>query len=250
MLLLLALLPTVHAQSTPFITLQPPTPQPTSDSNRNVIVTPRFVPAPQRGKPVVVPAGPQEPGNVIPNSPIVPVAAQMPAVPVRDEERELIRTELPGPQRLFVRESEAQFFDRVNKELVKQHGPGRVIPLPEDPVVSRQPYRPRQFKHLVHQVEPSYVCHRRLLFEQPNFERTGWDLGILTPAANLGVFYYDMLMLPYHFCSDWHDRGECNAGKCLPGDQTPLLLYRERASGTGALGQAGVVLGTVFLFFP
>ena len=90
--------------------------------------------------------------------------------------------------------------------------------------------------------------HRRLLFEQPNFERGIWDLGILQPVANLGVFYYDMAMLPYHFYSDWRDRSESNVGKCIPGDQAPLRVPIERFSVTGAIGEVGVIIGGGYLF--
>ena len=64
---------------------------------------------------------------------------------------------------------------------------------------------------------------RRLYFEQPNFDRTGYDFGILTPVLCVGAFYYDLVLLPYHFGTDPQNRTECSAGKCLPGDQAPFL---------------------------
>jgi hypothetical protein len=115
-------------------------------------------------------------------------------------------------------------------------------------VLSRDPYQRREFPEMVEVVEPGYVAHRRLYFEQPNFERGCYDFGVLTPATCLGVFYYDMAMLPYHIWTDLRDRGETNAGKCLPGDPAPFLIPRERASVTGAVGQAGTVFGLLYLF--
>src|SRR5205807_8227795 len=93
------------------------------------------------------------------------------------------------------------------------------------------------------EVDPCYVSHRRLYFEQPNFERTGYDFGVLQPALCVGAFYYDLVLLPYHFCTNPQDRNEYSVGKCLPGDQAPLLLRRERFSATGLLGMTGVATG-------
>ncbi len=88
-----------------------------------------------------------------------------------------------------------------------------------------------------------------LLFEQPNFERGGWDLGILTPVANLGAYYYDLALLPYHALDEaLSTKIDCSAGKCLPGDPTPFYLYPEEFSVTGLVGEASVVTGLFFLF--
>jgi hypothetical protein len=158
-----------------------------------------------------------------------------------------IRTELPGPQRLFSRESENAFFERISVEFSKQPGMNRAI-FPESAVLSREPHKPREFPEMVEVIEPGYVAHRRLYFEQPNFERYGYNFGVLQPAVCLGVFYYDMAMLPYHVWTDLRDRGETNAGKCLPGDQVPFTIPRERLSVTGAVGQAGTIFGLLYLF--
>ena len=176
-----------------------------------------------------------------------------------DESADLVvRTELPGPQRLFTRESEAQFYERVRQEVKKQVGANPPI-FPEQMAITKerysQPAYPRvdpllklPFPQMVEMVEPSYVCHRRLLFEQPNFERVGHNFGMAQPIVQLGVFYYDVAMLPYHYCSDLRNRGECNVGKCLPGDPAPLTVPIERFSVTGIIGQAGAVIGGFYLF--
>ena len=106
----------------------------------------------------------------------------------------------------------------------------------------------RNLRRMAEHVEPCFVMHRRLLFEQPNFERVGYNFGVLQPAICLGVFYYDMALLPYHAWSDLHNRVDCNVGKCLPGDQAPLLLPLERFSVTGLAAQAGTITGLAFLF--
>ena len=159
----------------------------------------------------------------------------------------VIQTELPGLDRLTQRLSEAQFYTRIEQESRRRPASPRVH-FPEPDQTPREPYLPRAFPPMVQTVEPAYVCHRRLYFEQPNFERHGWDLGPVTPAVNLAVFYYDTLMFPYHYWSRPCDRIECNAGKCLPGDPTPLLLYREKFSVTGLVGQTGAVVGGIFAF--
>src|ERR1700694_774413 len=86
------------------------------------VITPRFVPAQQRTMSRVVPAaykqGPGKPGN----------DAQ--PRPVEEGEESYVHPEFPGPQRLFMRDSETQFFDRIRHEMKKQKG--RAI-FPEEP---------------------------------------------------------------------------------------------------------------------
>jgi hypothetical protein len=202
------------------------------------------VPAQPRPQTGVVPAAYSAAplGNGVPTAQILPRGSELPEEPFQ-----ALRSDLPGPQRLFTRDSEAQFFDRLALEMKRQRAGARAV-FPEEPVLSRTPYRPRVFPRLVELVEPSYVCHGRLYFEQPNFERTGYDFGVLQPAIGLGVFYYDAFLLPYHFWTDLKDRTECNVGKCLPGDPAPLRIPRERFSVTGLVGQSGALIGLGFLF--
>jgi len=204
------------------------------------VITPHFVPA--QGSGVAPATYLNGPGKVVQ----VAAQGQLPRV-VEDADDTFVQIELPGPQRLFVRENEEQFFERVRARMKKQPDGGRVI-FPEQQPVSRETYKPRSWPSRNVLVEPSYVCHGRLFFEQPNFERVGYDLGVLQPALCLGVFYYDAALLPYHIWSDLRVRYECNAGKCLPGDQAPFLIPRERFSVTGLLGQSGTMIGLGFLF--
>jgi hypothetical protein len=207
------------------------------------VITPKFVPAQPRTMSGVVPAAHTSGGHVV--SAALPQIG-MSSLSLVEGEDSYVRTELPGPQRLFARDSEAQFFDRIRLEMKKQPG-GRAI-FPEEPIISKEPPRARQFAMRPVMIEPSYVCHGRLYFEQPNFERVGYDLGVLQPAVGLGVFYYDAFLLPYHFWTDVHDRWECSAGKCLPGDPAPMLLPCERFSVTGLLGKSATLIGFGFLF--
>jgi hypothetical protein len=158
-----------------------------------------------------------------------------------------VSTELPGPERVTRRQSENDFFQRIREETRLRPGTARVV-FPESPPLTTEAFQRRRFPHLVRGVEPGYVCHGRLLFEQPNFERAGWDLGVLTPVANLGAYYYDLALLPYHAWTRPFEQIDCSAGKCLPGDPTPFYLYPEEFSVTGLVGEASVVTGLFFLF--
>jgi hypothetical protein len=217
--------------------------------------TPKFFPAPYGTIP-----SPRQPANA--NFEVLPVAVQQ-EVPtpklqpsVEEAEYSLVRTNLPGPQSLFHRESEDRFFERLRKQGKK--GPNDLFYLPEEPPVSTisqtQHFYPRidpitnePFERHPLLVEPAYVCHGRLYFEQPNFERIGWDFGILQPGIELSIFYYDLVMLPYHSCSDLNCHYECSAGKCLPGDKAPLTVPCERFSVTGAIGEAAAIIGGIYM---
>lgn len=210
-------------------------------------------PSPLPPLPAVNQAVQRETGDVLRyprQSAYVRTAAQMTGA-VRPSEEDVefnIRATLPDPHALFQRISEAQLFEQIRQEHNKRPAPTRPAFFPEEPVVSKVPYAGRNFPRLVRRVEPGFVCHRRLFFEQPNWERQGWDLGILQPGVCLGVFYYDLLMLPSHFWTRPCEGFDCNSGKCLPGDPTPLLLYRDRWSITGLAAGIGTYVGGGFIF--
>lgn len=158
----------------------------------------------------------------------------------KDELDITINPELPGPERLFERFSERQVFERIKVDARKRPGSPAIV-FPDEPPVTHERYTGRNFTRSVATVEPSYVCHGRLLFEQRNFERYGWDLGVLDPGVQVGKFCYDLVLLPYHYWTDPWQHWDCSAGKCLPGDPVPLLLYREKFSLTGLAAQGTAV---------
>lgn len=165
----------------------------------------------------------------------------------QDEETEaLIRIDLPGPDRLFRREGEAAIFERIRQESRRPGTASRII-FPEEQPVTTEPFIVRAWPPSVESVEPIYVCHGRLLFEQPNFERQGWDLGVFSPVVSLGTFYYDMFALPMHLWRRPCTHYECSAGKCLPGDPTPLLGYPLDYTLTGVGGSAFTYMGGAFI---
>jgi hypothetical protein len=177
---------------------------------------------------------------------ILRVAAQAGKIKAAEQEYDFtIKTELPGLDVLTKRISEAEFFQSLREEARLKPGTGRIY-VPEQERVSDQVYTGRQFQYMLRYVEPSYVCHQPLLFEQKNFERYGWDLGPINPGLELGMFYYDTVMLPYHLGAHACRCFDCSAGKCLPGDPVPFLLYREQFSITGLVFEFGTVLGGAF----
>src|ERR1043165_3587883 len=235
---------TANAQGPP-LELPPPT-----------SITPKFVPTSKPSTtetPISTPPLMLVPPAIEPKQPEIVPAPKDKNVPMPKERPDpgedlliRFRPELPGPQTVFARDSEAQFFERLSQDYCRQ-GTGKAI-FPQQQPMAYEPIRPRNFEARVRAVEPGYVCHRRLYFEQPNFERAGYDFGILQPFIGLGVFYYDLGMLPYHAWSDLQNRTECSTGKCMPGDPAPLLYTPERFSVTGLLGQSAAIVGLGYLF--
>lgn len=161
-------------------------------------------------------------------------------------------------ERVFRLESEKALQERMRNEAKNRPTPERIEFPPEEPALSTEPYAPRGFPPMTKLVEPHYVCYGRLLFEQKNFERYGWDLGPITPVVSAGKFFVDLAALPYHLGVDPCRRYDCSAGHCLPGDPVPLLLYPPqgcvshapvKSIGSGALLEAGAVVA-LFVIFP
>jgi hypothetical protein len=158
-----------------------------------------------------------------------------------------IQLEPPGPQRLFKLDSEAALHERWQQEENDQQLRGP-IQFPEEPVLSKNPYRARVFPPNAETVEPNYVCYRRLFFEDLNSERYGWDLGFVQPFVSAGKFFCDVATLPYHAGTEPCRKYECSAGYCLPGDPVPYLIYPPELSVTGAVLEAGTIVALYGIF--
>jgi hypothetical protein len=159
-----------------------------------------------------------------------------------------IPLEPPGPERLFQLESEKSLMERMRQKALDK-GPDQRIIFPKEEPLSRGVYPGRYFPMAVEVVEPHYLCYKRLLFEDLNSERYGWDLGIIQPVVSLGLFYKDLVLLPYHSFTRPCECYECSAGYCLPGDPVPYLCYPPEISVTGAVAEAAVV-AALFAVFP
>ena len=154
----------------------------------------------------------------------------------------------PGPDKLFTRDSEAAFMERLQQEWRDNGHKDRLI-FPDEPVISTQAYAGRSWPQYNEVVEPYFVAHNRLMFQQINYERYGWDMGIIDPPLSAGMFFADVVMLPYHAFTDPFRRFDTGAGYCLPGDPTPLLLYPPDVNASGTVAETAAVLA-VFAIFP
>lgn len=232
---LLILTGEVGAQTAPAVGTQP----------RAVLGTPKrapgpATPAPVNAKPPLQQSWPQATVQQAPYRDDVPVApfyvvpgGKQGIVPVggglpRKEGEEdvfpfLIQLTPPGPQRLFRLESEEAFRERVRRDAKDTR---LRIDFPPATEAKPEPVLPeRQWGTIFAVAEPNYVCYGRLWFQQRNFERQGWDLGVVTPGISAGLFYVDVITLPIHWALDPLRCWECSAGLCLPGDPAPLLWY-------------------------
>jgi len=159
-----------------------------------------------------------------------------------------IQLDPPSKERIFKLEAEAAFRERLRQES-KNHGNPAEIIFPDEPVLTTQKYSGRHWPAMHMVVEPNFVGFNRLYFHQINFERYGWDIGPVATVLSGAAFFKDLVLLPYHHFTDPLRVYDYNTGWCYPGDPTPLLLYPEPISNTGALGQAAAVV-LVLVAFP
>ncbi|MCZ2343748.1 MAG: hypothetical protein LC104_18420 [Bacteroidales bacterium] len=97
-------------------------------------------------------------------------------------------------------------------------------------------------------IEPGYVVHRRLMFEEKNAERYGWDAGLAQPLVSTLYFYRDTLLWPAKLASNRRERYETSLGKCLPGSPVPYRVYPLEIDAFGAaVGVAGFYTGIGYL---
>jgi len=161
-----------------------------------------------------------------------------------------IQLTLPGPHRLFRLDSEADVMERIRQE-ARQVRPPEIIEFPEERRYEpwERVFVPRHWPLAKELVEPAYVSHGRLLFEQINSERYGWSMGVVQPAISALHFYADVATLPYHLAQDPCRYGDTSAGKCQPGDPVPLYLYPPQGSLSGLSAEAAAIV-LLFCIFP
>jgi len=193
--------------------------------------------------------------NTLETSRVRPVFYQAPMAGPRSQATDVgepleayhLQLEPPGLQRLIRLDSEKQLNERMRQEARERPLPER-IQFPEEPVISREKYAGRTFPAMAMKVEPSYLCHQRLYFEERNSERYGWDLGIVQPFVSAGTFFWDVATLPYHLATDPCRFYDSSAGECLPGDPVPYLLYPPELSMSGAVAEAGTAFVLLAIF--
>jgi hypothetical protein len=136
-----------------------------------------------------------------------------------------------------------------NKPKEEKVDPGTFPPLtppvpPGTPYVAKtESYPPRQAI-----LEPGFIVHRRLHFEEKNSERYAWDLGFAQPFLSTAAFYKDVLLWPNSLVTGavvgfW----DTSAGKCLPGAPVPYYLYPPGLTITGTTAEAAVITGISFI---
>jgi hypothetical protein len=121
---------------------------------------------------------------------------------------------------------------------------------PQERIGGGVPYQAKTSQYPPHgvNIEPTYLVHRRLLFEEVNAERYGWDLGILQPLVSSAYFYKDVLFLPSNLASGFAQGfWDTNAGKCLPGAPVPYMLYPPGLTITGGAAEGVVATGLAFI---
>jgi hypothetical protein len=241
---------------------------------------PQLTPQPAEVTPPAVPARVlsfQKPaGETVPAVPVArrqepaqdPKPAPPPANPKKDEERKIeqnpaqppkdksdpaaalpIRsTALPDKRDIFRLDSDQVLERRILRELKKEGDP---LPQGEPLVPPGTAYQPKTGTYPPSQatLEPNWVAHRPLYFEQPNPERGLWDAGLFQPVVSSAAFYKDVLFWPHNIATRaCRGRYDVSAGKCLPGNPTPYYLYPPGFTAEGLLLEASTVTGLTYIF--
>jgi hypothetical protein len=184
------------------------------------------------------------------DSVLQPVAYQPPGLLNDNETAPEVQLEPPGLHALAATMLTETAWKEREVQREKDRDPTARLTFPQVPILSREPYRGRgnRWPEQNLLIAPNYVCYGRLLFEQRNAERYGWDLGVLQPVLSGATFFGDFATLPYHLATNPLRCRECSAGYCLPGDPVPLRLYPPGLSLTGTTAEVATILGLVAIF--
>ena len=164
-------------------------------------------------------------------------ADSKPPVPTKGEPSSTEVLRMGGDDTLRIpKESEIQ-----HRELLAKISPATTTVNPAIARIAATP--PRQSL-----LEPGFVVHRKLYFEEKNAERYGWSLGMAQPFVSAAYFYKDLLLWPTHMASNFRERYSTNAGKFLPGSPVPYYLYPPEVTVFGLAVGTAAILGVVFLF--
>jgi hypothetical protein len=158
-----------------------------------------------------------------------------------------IRLDPPDKDTLFRLESEEAWKQRLKVEATGR-SPRESVTFPDEPVLTKDAFYGRHWPGRSMVVEPYYVGYKRLLFEDLNLERYGWDLGPVQVPLAAANFYKDIVLLPYHVFTDPVRCYEYSTGYCLPGDPVPFYLYPPELSESGAVGEAAGVVALLAIF--
>ena len=213
---------------------------------------PSLVPAVETGRPVPV-SLPRAPTMQVP-APIQQVHYQMGLRGSGEENQPAyqIQLEPPGRERLSQGlQSDVTLQERIRQETLSNPATANErVDFPEEPILSRDRYAGREglWRQRGMIAEPNFVNYGKLLFEDKNAERYGWDFGGAQVPLSYGLFLWDVATLPMHLFNDPCRKNESSAGYCLPGDPVPYLLYPPEVTLTGAVAEVAVVLALVAIF--
>lgn len=185
-----------------------------------------------------------------PKTPVTP-AAEVLVAPITRERAFRLDDDVELNKRLLAEivESDRRIKEKANEKF--DYNPRNYVPPVRVPLVPvGTPYVAKTASYPPAQslIEPGYVVHRRLLFEEKNSERHGWDLGIVQPLVSTAFFYKDVLLWPAHLASNLHEPYDTSAGKCAPGSPVPYYLYPEEITLFGGIVGSGVFVGSAFIF--
>ena len=207
--------------------------------------TARWV-APAKAAPFAAPVVVQISGTSVPG--LVRQGKTQKGAAEEDRPEFQVTVDPPDLKRLSQLDSDRKLEERIRQETLERTKNEQVV-FPEEPILSRETYLGRvglwPVRDLV--VEPYYVAHGKLFFQQLNTERYGWDLGPITPLVCTAKFYYDLATFPITFGARPCER-EANTGYPLPGDPVPLLLYPPEITITGAVLEVGVIAAIAAVF--
>ncbi|CAN5271638.1 hypothetical protein BH11PLA2_BH11PLA2_12620 [soil metagenome] len=163
---------------------------------------------------------------------------------------------LPNQQDLFRLQSDADLDARILKEIRekptenKNMKPGDdKFPVLKPMVPAGVAYAPRAYPPSQIRLEPAYVIHRRLFFEEMNSERAGWDAGVAQSVFSSAYFFRDVLLWPSRVTSHMKECYDASSGKCRPGDPTPYYYYPHGVTWFGALVGGTLYTGIGFIVF-
>ena len=163
--------------------------------------------------------------NPVPTEPVAPVPSGILRISAREKPSDTESDDRPtlfGNPELFRLESEQRLRERAQAE-AKTAGK-RPLPFPTEPTLSPVRRPGPNAVATVAVVEPSYLCYDRLMFEEKNSERYGWDLGPIGVLVSPADFYFKVFTAPIARLADPCRSFETNAGYCLPGDPVPYRL--------------------------
>ena len=135
-----------------------------------------------------------------------------------------------GKPEVFRLESERHLRERAQAE-AKAAGK-RPLPYPTEPTLPLVARPGPSGTPMVARIEPTSLCYERLIFEEKNSERYGWDLGPVGTLISPADFYWKVLTAPLARLVDPCRSFEANAGYYLPGDPVPYVLRLPCSGGS------------------